>query len=354
MSLALHLLLTVSWSLLCFMVVHLMLNHPRSLHARLLGLFLASGAAHLLLHQFREWQPGFLPFMIAFAMKSTQPFWFWLLALSYFQPSFRFKSRYWFILLAKVLVSLVTTLILVRNLPFFSPPQRIMIFLPAAVFSATLILLGMRQALREYRLETRQGRRRLRVLYALVGGLIALVSMMFRLGMITEEMREIRILVVACVWLAIGLALFFTGFRIHSDLVQEPAPIDVDERWQSIEERLLQTFDIEKVWRQEGLTIRQLASKMQAPEYVVRQIIRRMGFKNFNELLNRYRILEAAMILQDPAQRNLPVVRIAMDVGYRSLSSFNKAFKERMSATPTDFRKKHLAPASSEAETPAD
>jgi len=28
-----------------------------------------------------------------------------------------------------------------------------------------------------------------------------------------------------------------------------------------------------------------------------------------------------------------------MDAGFRSLSSFNKAFKEKMGVTPTDYRK---------------
>jgi AraC-like DNA-binding protein len=39
-----------------------------------------------------------------------------------------------------------------------------------------------------------------------------------------------------------------------------------------------------------------------------------------------------------PKTRHLPVLSIALDNGYRSLSPFNKAFKEIKGMTPTEYR----------------
>jgi len=39
-------------------------------------------------------------------------------------------------------------------------------------------------------------------------------------------------------------------------------------------------------------------------------------------------------------EAHLPILTIAMDVGYRSLSSFNKAFLASHQLTPTQYRQK--------------
>jgi AraC-like DNA-binding protein len=69
-----------------------------------------------------------------------------------------------------------------------------------------------------------------------------------------------------------------------------------------------------------------------------------MGYRNFSDFLNSYRIREATGRLADPEQKQLPVLTIAMDAGFRSLSSFNKAFKDTHGVTPTAWRKQALGP----------
>ena len=63
---------------------------------------------------------------------------------------------------------------------------------------------------------------------------------------------------------------------------------------------------------------------------------------SFSDFLNSYRLKEAAARLADPADAQLPVLTIAMDSGFRSLSSFNKAFKDAHQQTPTGWRRAHL------------
>jgi AraC-like DNA-binding protein len=42
--------------------------------------------------------------------------------------------------------------------------------------------------------------------------------------------------------------------------------------------------------------------------------------------------------LLDPAEEHIPISSIALDVGYASLSSFNKAFKDTHGVTPSTWR----------------
>jgi len=90
------------------------------------------------------------------------------------------------------------------------------------------------------------------------------------------------------------------------------------------------------------LRIADLAETLKVPEYQLRRTINRnLGHQNFNQFVNRYRVEEAARRLVD--EPKAAVLTIALDVGFRSISSFNTAFRARYRKTPTDYRKSRLA-----------
>lgn len=89
------------------------------------------------------------------------------------------------------------------------------------------------------------------------------------------------------------------------------------------------------------LRIADLAASLKVPEYQLRRTINRnLGHQNFNQFVNRYRVEEAARrLINEPRS---PVLTIALDVGFRSISSFNTAFRAHFKKTPTDYRKSEL------------
>ncbi|WP_432200757.1 helix-turn-helix domain-containing protein [Erythrobacter sp. W53] len=95
-----------------------------------------------------------------------------------------------------------------------------------------------------------------------------------------------------------------------------------------------------KYYRTPGLSIASLADYLETPEHRLRALInQRLGYRNFSAFLNGHRIAEAKAILANPDKVDLPVLTIAMDLGYNSLPTFNRAFRSETSVTPTDFRK---------------
>lgn len=90
-------------------------------------------------------------------------------------------------------------------------------------------------------------------------------------------------------------------------------------------------------YRTEKLTLSMLAQKLELPEYKTRSLINQtLGYRNFNDYINQLRIADASeRLVSDP---KAPILNIALDVGYRTLSSFNRAFKEIHSLNPTDYR----------------
>ncbi len=94
-------------------------------------------------------------------------------------------------------------------------------------------------------------------------------------------------------------------------------------------------------YRTEYLTIKILAQELGLPEYKTRALINQtLGYRNFNDYINQLRIQEAAQrLINEP---DTPILNISLDVGYRTLSSFNRAFKDIKKTTPTDHRQSAL------------
>ena len=93
-------------------------------------------------------------------------------------------------------------------------------------------------------------------------------------------------------------------------------------------------------YRTSEMSIATLADHLDTPEHRLRALInQRLGYRNFSAFLNEYRIAEAKEALADKSKVDLPVLTIAMDLGYNSLATFNRAFRADTGMAPTDFRK---------------
>jgi AraC-like DNA-binding protein len=127
--------------------------------------------------------------------------------------------------------------------------------------------------------------------------------------------------------------------------VAEPIPDSALSRVeQSVLDRLTRRFVPERLYARTALTIAELASLLDTQEHVLRRVINRgLGFRNFNDFLHSHRLREASVRLQDPALRRVPILTIALDLGYGSIGPFNRAFRERFGMTPSEYR--HATPA---------
>ena len=70
-----------------------------------------------------------------------------------------------------------------------------------------------------------------------------------------------------------------------------------------------------KIYKKEGLTIGELAELMNEQEYRLRKLINgQLGFRNFNDFLNQYRVNDACEALSDPAQGRKTILEIAYEL----------------------------------------
>jgi len=144
-----------------------------------------------------------------------------------------------------------------------------------------------------------------------------------------------------------GLALLRTDpelFNTYKDRTMQPTPANqLSASEQVLKEKLNEAMRTQH-YCTSGLTIKSLADHLYTPEHRLRALInQRLGHRNFSAFLNQHRIAHARMILADRDSVDLPILTIAMDLGYNSLPTFNRAFRAETGTTPSDYRRDRLA-----------
>ncbi len=107
---------------------------------------------------------------------------------------------------------------------------------------------------------------------------------------------------------------------------------DVDKQHAN---KIIDLLERDKIYRQMRLNRATLAEMVGIGEYQLSRVINRHFDKNFNELLNTYRIDEAKLRLRS---ENTQITVIGFEVGFNSIASFNRVFKTKVGQSPTEYR----------------
>jgi AraC-like DNA-binding protein len=198
-------------------------------------------------------------------------------------------------------------------------------------------------------------RRRLRGPVLLAGAAYALAVIIVQTFELMAGSAERLSPLAAATLMLIALTSIWAFGRVDPDLfastaapvpvaegARDPGSLDGADAAAAAElDRLMRT---ERLYREEGLTIASLASRLPLPEHRLRQLInQKLGHRNFSAFVNQWRLEDAKAALSDPSQRDVPVSTIALDAGFASLGPFNRAFKADTGLTPSDYRARALA-----------
>ncbi|MEO8315486.1 MAG: helix-turn-helix domain-containing protein [Pseudomonadota bacterium] len=156
-------------------------------------------------------------------------------------------------------------------------------------------------------------------------------------------------LIMAVGYVAVALAVLRFDSGVLERLMERASPLPDPEVDSSVGRQLAlltRVFEEKKAYLTPGLSIGGLAKQLAIPEYRLRALInKQLGYRNFNALLHEYRLQDACGQLADPAKAHLPILTIALDVGYQSIAPFNQAFRDAKGCTPSAYRRHHTKPA---------
>jgi len=119
-----------------------------------------------------------------------------------------------------------------------------------------------------------------------------------------------------------------------------------DDKLNKFKTRLEKAIKEEKLFTENELSLAELSKKIDIQPYQLSELISRVYGESFFDFINRYRIEEIKLRLQDSNSDSFSLLGIAMDCGFNSKSSFNTAFKKFTGQTPSEYRTQTLVRAS--------
>jgi AraC-like DNA-binding protein len=111
------------------------------------------------------------------------------------------------------------------------------------------------------------------------------------------------------------------------------------EAVERVKAKLAQVLKEERIYRDEKLTLRTLAGAVGVSPHQLSWIINEELRVSFPTLINGYRIEEVKSRLADPSFDGASILRTAMEAGFNTKASFNRAFKRQTGMTPSEYRK---------------
>lgn len=199
-------------------------------------------------------------------------------------------------------------------------------------------------------------RRSFRMLFVPITGLYGLLVLAVQLVTAKEILPAWLPALNATVILFLASWLLSRSLKLTEDsLVRVQAPDEAEQPTRAAADsvspedqvvltRLQDAMAKDKIYRQAGLSIGKLAEKLSTNEHRLRRVINKgLGYRNFNAFLNKYRLTDAKAQLADPDYAHLPVLTIAMDLGFGSIGPFNRAFRDATGLTPTEYRRRNLS-----------
>jgi len=103
--------------------------------------------------------------------------------------------------------------------------------------------------------------------------------------------------------------------------------------------KLTHLVEVEKVYRDEKLTLLSLTEKLSIKRHQLSHILNEHLKLTFNDYINSYRIEEAKRILESSEAEDKTIAAIAIDVGFNSQTTFYNLFKKTTGMTPNRYKK---------------
>lgn len=147
----------------------------------------------------------------------------------------------------------------------------------------------------------------------------------------------ITVLRLSFIYLVItSLFRVFYPALVHASSMAEAPSLHNPEADQPYVDKVRLLLEGERIYREMRLNRAALAEKVGINEHALSRIINHYFGKSFNELVNGYRIEEAKRRLRDESATQVTV--IGFEVGFNSIASFNRVFKEKVGVSPTEWR----------------
>ncbi len=214
------------------------------------------------------------------------------------------------------------------------------IFASSLIFLLTIALCHRLGTMLEK--DTHQTKNKYAIIIALIFlnlGILA-IKLAYASGHADMEHAEMAVTIVRIGFIYLVLTSVFRIFDRTFDIGYERMPTmhpskESIVKDSALAENIKKLLREERIYRTTELTREALAKKLAVTENYLSRVINQHFSQNFNMLINQCRIDEARERL---ANETTPVTTIAFEVGFNSIPSFNRVFKQATGVSPSEYR----------------
>lgn len=155
--------------------------------------------------------------------------------------------------------------------------------------------------------------------------------------------RAVPLLIIMGVLAAAGgAAIFLFSKRAPKTKARASTEFALDpEKAEEIRKRLVYLFEVEKIFKNDDLTLRSLAEDLSIPPHQLSWVLNKKMNVTFSVLLNSHRVEEVKRRLGSAADAEKTILDIAFDAGFGTKTSFNRTFFRMTGKTPSQYRKQY-------------
>ena len=140
-----------------------------------------------------------------------------------------------------------------------------------------------------------------------------------------------------------------TSMRFDANDLEKLEPIRADENIGSKNEpentlildewnnKITKLFEKENIYENPNLTLSQIATLLHTNRNIISKVINQKFKMNFNDFVNEKRAEAVIQKLQNGEHLKNTLLSIAMDCGFNSKTTFNRAFKKHTALTPKQY-----------------
>lgn len=131
------------------------------------------------------------------------------------------------------------------------------------------------------------------------------------------------------------------GFRRKDKQTVIERPEISNEHWaqlNSIGQRLQALMEVEALYKAPDLKLAQVAERLEVKPYLLTKCLREIFGSRFSDYINELRVAEVQRLLREPGSERYTLMSLAMDAGFNSKSSFNRAVKKQLGILPSELK----------------
>jgi AraC-like DNA-binding protein len=118
-----------------------------------------------------------------------------------------------------------------------------------------------------------------------------------------------------------------------------PPPLEMVEETLPL---LTRAMESDRLYLDPDLNLASLSLHTGLPQKTISLVLNQHLRKSFNEFVNGYRVEAFKQKLQEPAQDNMTILGMALDAGFNSQATFQRAFRNSTGMSPREYMNRNL------------